>query len=197
MARAMVTSSAYSMSLPAGTPVAMRVIFDVVGAEGGGEPACCGFAFEGGAGGEDDFVDFAALDAGEEVGGAELVGADAVERRECAVEDVVDALVAAGALDGGDAGGLLDDADEALVADGAGAVGAGVDVGDVVADGAEAQAGFEGADGVGEGGGVFLGGAEDVEGEALGGFGADAGEFFQFFDEPGHGLRRRLLRLFA
>ena len=170
--------------------------FDVKGAEGGGEPGGCGFAFEGGAGGEDDFVDFAVLDAGEEVGGAELVGADAVERGECAVEDVVDALVAAGALNGGDAGGLLDDADEALVADGGGTVGAGIDIGDVVADGAEAEAGFEGVDGVGEGGGVFLGGAEDVEGEALGGFGADAGKFFEFVDEAGerlcvtgHGLR--------
>ena len=78
-------------------------------------------------------------EAGEEVGDAELLGADAADGRERAVEDVVDAVVAAGLFDGGDVGGLFDDADEALVAGGAGAVAAGVDVGDVVADGAEAE----------------------------------------------------------
>ena len=83
------------------------------------------------------------------------------------MEDVVDAVVAAGFFDGGDVGGLFDDADEALVAGGRGAVEAGVDVGDVVADGAEAERGFEGADGVGERGGVGVGRAQDVEGEAL------------------------------
>ena len=104
------------------------------------------------------------------------------------MEDVVDAHVASGALDAGDAGGLFYYADEALVADGAGAVGAGVDVGDVVADGAEAQAGLEFADGVGESGGVIVRGAQEVEGEALGALGAYAGELLEFFDEPGHGL---------
>jgi hypothetical protein len=94
------------------------------------------------------------------------------------VEDVIDAVVVTGAFDAGDAGGFFDYANEALVADGAGAVGAGVYVGDVVADGAEAQGGFEGADGVGQGGCVFVAGAEEMEGEALGGFGADAGELF-------------------
>jgi len=156
--------------------------------QGGGEPACGGFAFEGRAGGEDNFVDFAAFCAGDQIRGPELVGAYAVERRERAVQDVVDALVASGAFDAGDAGGFLDDAHQALVADGAAAVGAGIYVGYVVADGAEAQGGFEGAHGVGEGGGVFVGRAQDVEGEALRTLGADAGEFFEFVDEPGHGL---------
>ena len=92
------------------------------------------------------------------------------------MEDVVDAVVAAGLFDGGDVGGLFEDADDVLVADGAGAVVAGVDVGDVVADGAEAELGAEDEDGFGEGTGVVVGGAEDVEGEALRGFGADSGE---------------------
>ena len=107
--------------------------------QGGRQPACGRLAFERGAGGEDHFVDFAALTRATG-GGAQLIGAHAVEGRERAVEHVVDAVVAAGALDGGDVGGLLDDADEALVARGACAVGAGIDVSDVVADGAEAQA---------------------------------------------------------
>ena len=62
--------------------------------------------------------------------------ADTADGRERAVEDVVDAVVAARLFDGGDVGGLFDDADDVLVADGAGAVAAGIDVGDVVADGA-------------------------------------------------------------
>ncbi len=127
-------------------------------------------------------------DAGEEVGDAELLRAYAADGREGAVEDVVDAVVAAGFFDGGDVGGLFDDADEAVVAGGGGAVGAGVDVGDVVADGAEAEVLFNLADRVGEGVSVFGGGAEDVKGEALGGFGADAGELAQLVDEAGHGL---------
>ena len=45
-----------------------------------GEPVGGSFSFEGGAGGEDNFVDFGMLGAAEEVGGAELVRAYAVER---------------------------------------------------------------------------------------------------------------------
>ena len=103
------------------------------------------------------------------------------------MEDVVDALVAR-ALDGVDVGGLLDHADEAQIAGGARAIGAGIDVRDVVADGAEAEAGLEVAHGFGEGGSIFVGGAENVEGEALRGLGTDAGQLLQLFNEPGHWL---------
>jgi hypothetical protein len=51
-----------------------------------------------------------------------------MQRRQGSVEDVVDALVAAGSLDGGDAGGFFDDADETLIANGVRAVSAGVNV---------------------------------------------------------------------
>jgi len=81
------------------------------------------------------------------------------------VEHVVDALEGAGAFHGLNVCGLLNDADEALVAGGAGAVGTGIDVGDVVADGAEAQAFLEAAHGFGEGRGIIVRGAENVEGE--------------------------------
>ena len=57
---------------------------DAGDAEGGfgvaeflGEVGGSGFAFGGGAGGEDDFFDFG--EAGEEVGDAELLGADAAD----------------------------------------------------------------------------------------------------------------------
>jgi len=103
------------------------------------------------------------------------------------VEDVVEAVVAAGFFDRGDVGGLFDDADLASIAGGTGAVETGIDVGDVVAEGAEAERGFEGADGVGEGVGVGVRRAQDVEGEALRGARADTGELAEFVDEPRHG----------
>jgi hypothetical protein len=43
-------------------------------------------------------------------------------------------------------------------------------------------------DGMGESAGVFVAGSQDVEGEALGGLGADAGELAELFDEAGHGF---------
>lgn len=104
------------------------------------------------------------------------------------MEDMVNAVVVARALDGSDAGGFFDDADEVLIAGGAGAVDAGINVGDVIADGTEAQAGLELANCVGEGGGVFVAGAQDMEGVALGGFCANTGKLFELFDEASHRL---------
>jgi len=96
MARAMVTSSAYSMSLPAGTPVAMRVIFT----DGPRNAVASQLA----------------------VASPSRVG-----------------LVAIAALHGADAGRFFHDAYQALVARGAGAIGARIHIGHVVADGAEAK----------------------------------------------------------
>src|ERR1039458_4795174 len=104
---------------------------DIEGAQGAGEPVGGGFAFQSGAGGYDDLVHFAAFDAGDQSAGAQLVRPHAVQGREGSMEDMVDALVAAGPLDGGDVAGLLHHADQALVAGGTGAIGAGIDVGDV------------------------------------------------------------------
>ena len=108
------------------------------------------------------------------------------------MQDVVDALIAAllspSSLDGGDACGFLDYADKALITGRAGAVGAGIDVGDIVADGAEAQTGLEAAHGIGQRLGISVGRAQNVESETLGALGADAGQLLQLFNEPGHGL---------
>jgi hypothetical protein len=101
------------------------------------------------------------------------------------VENVVDAVVATGALDGGDGGGLFNNADEAVVARGAGTVGAGVNVGDVVADGAESQGLAQVEESFGERDGVFFVGAEEMEGVTLRALGSHAGEFFELFDESG------------
>ena len=63
---------------------------------------------------------------------------------------MVDAVEVARLFDGGDVGGLLDHADQFLIAGGTAAIDAGIDVGDVVADGAQAQLGLHVADGGGE-----------------------------------------------
>ena len=103
------------------------------------------------------------------------------------MQHVVDAAIA-GALHRVDVGWLFDHADQPLVARGAGAIGAGIDVGNVVADRTQPQAGLEPAHGLGQCGSVVVAGAQDVEGEALGSFGSHPGELLQFVNEPGHGL---------
>ena len=154
-----------------------------------GQPDCGGFPFDGGRGGEDNFVEFATVGARDEIAGAQMLGSDAVEGRERAVQDVEDAVPGAGLFDGADIGWLLDDAHQALIAGGAGAVEAGIDVGDVVADGTEAEALFDVADCGGKSYSILVIGAQDVKGEALRGFVADAGQLAQLFDEARHGFR--------
>ena len=118
MAFSMVISSVYSMSLPTGIPMAMRVTFTPAALELLREIGRGGFAFYRGIGGEDDFVDVAGIDAGEEIRDAQLVRADAVQRRNRAVQNVKDSVEVLGLFDGGDVGGLFDHADQALVARG-------------------------------------------------------------------------------
>ena len=142
-----------------------------------------GFAFSGGIGGDDDLVDGAALEALDEGLDVELLRAASLEWGEGTAKDVVHAVVGAGLLDGKDIVGLFDDADGAFVAGGAGAIEARVGIGDVVAGRAGADLLLGVANGVGEAESVFGSGAEDVEGEALGGFLADAGEVLQFVDQ--------------
>jgi hypothetical protein len=61
-------------------------------------------------------LDPAGLDPAHELGDPQVVGVDSVDRRERAAEDVVQAAVLVGPLDRDHVGGLLDDADQALVA---------------------------------------------------------------------------------
>ena len=149
-------------------------------------------ALQVGVGGENNFGDrgFGGIgrrEAAQEFLHLELFRPDAVHGAEMAVQDVVAAAEAAGALDGKDIQRLLDDADDAVIAAGVGADATGVGLGEVLTDGAEPNALFD----VEQGGGQFLrfnfGRAEDVVGEALGRLGADAGQAVEGFDEPGEG----------
>ena len=120
-----------------------------------------GFAFDVGAGGEDDFADLADAEALEEGGDAEVVGADVVEGAEAAVEGVVAAAEGTAALEGEDVGGLFDDAEEGVVAGGVVAKGAAeAAAGEEATGGAEEDVGAGGVEGLGEVGGGGVGGAE-------------------------------------
>ena len=100
---------------------------------------------------------------------------------------MIAAAVDAGALDGDDVERLFDDADGVGGAVGVGADGAGVGVGDVLADAAELGAVLDLEERVGERFGFGARGAEDVVGEALGALGADAGQAVEGVDQPGEG----------
>jgi hypothetical protein len=75
-----------------------------------------------------------------------------------------------------------------LVASRATAVNARIDVGNVVADGAEAKAGFHITHGRGQAFRVSIAGTQNVEGKALSALAPDSRKFFQFVNEPGHWL---------
>lgn len=146
-----------------------------------------GFAFDAGADGHDDFACALLADAADEGLDIELFGADAVHGGDEAAEDVVFAAIFAGFFEGDDVAGVGDDADGCVVA-----VGGATDVadgvgGEVEADAALAHFLFGVDQGFGEGFDFGFGAAEDVEGEALGGFWADAGQALELFDEAGEG----------
>src|SRR5207302_6618676 len=71
---------------------------------------------------------------------------------------------------------------------GTGAVGAGVDVGDVVAHRAEAEIRFDVAHGLRQAFGIFIAGAKNVEGETLGALSSNARELLQLVNEARHGF---------
>ncbi len=146
-----------------------------------------GFAFDAGADGHDDFNRALLADAADEGLDVELFGADAVHGGYEAAEDVIFAAIFAGFFQGDDVAGVGDDADGFVVP-----VGGATDVadglgGEVEADAALADFLFGVDQGFGEGFDFGLRAAEDMESEALGGFGADAGQALELFDEAGEG----------
>src|SRR6185437_16829112 len=75
----------------------------------------------------------------QQVRNAQLLRPYPADGRQRAMQHVVGTVVAARLLDGRDVSGLFHDADDVLIAHRAGAVHARVDIGDVVADGAETK----------------------------------------------------------
>ena len=105
---------------------------------------------------------------------------------------VIDALVASigtfGSLNRRDAGWLFHDAYQAMVAGRAGAVGAGIDIRDVIADRAKAQISLKAMHRLCQRSRIFIARAQDMKCEPLGAFGAHPGQLLQFFNQPGHWL---------
>src|SRR5581483_1896802 len=115
-----------------------------------------GLAFKRRARRKDHLVDFAALYAAEQRTGAQLIGTNAVQWRKSSVQHVIDTLIRTRTLDGCNVRRLFDYADEALIARGACAVSARIDIRHVVADGAEPQAGLEATHGFSQRGSIFV-----------------------------------------
>src|SRR5689334_24016070 len=125
---------------------------------------------------------------GVELGELEVLGLDAVDRRQRAAEHVVAAAVLVRALDRDDVAGLLDHADQLGVAALIQADRAARPLREVEADLAERDLLLDVADRLGQRGGVLAGGAPDVERQPLRRPLADAGQLGELGDEA---LERR------
>ena len=189
------TSSAYSRSAPTGRPEARRVTA-TSGARSRSAAAMCSAVAS------PVVVGLVASTtspmrplphARVELGDLQVLGIDAVDRRQRAAEHVVAAAVLVRALDGDDVAGLLDDADEARVAALVLADAAARLVGEVEAHLAQPDALLDLADGVGQRVGVLGVAAQDVEGQALGRALPDAGQLAELGDEPLDGRRIQAL----
>src|SRR5664279_474820 len=107
-----------------------------------------------------------------------MLWTDPMERGQGTVEYVVYAVVAACLLYRRDVRWLFDDADHALIARRAGAIDAGINIGNIVANGAEPQLLLQFSDGVSERAGVLGAGSQNMESQPLSVLGSDAGKFF-------------------
>lgn len=104
------------------------------------------------------------------------------------MQHVIDAVVAARLFDRPDISRFLDNTHQPLIACGAAAIYAGIYVGNVAANRAETETCLHSANCLGEQFGVFIAGAQDVEGEPLRRLATDARQLLQFVDEPRHRL---------
>src|SRR5690606_28654596 len=136
--------------------------------------------------GDDDLADRPVVAAGHELTDAQVVWADPVDRVDGAAEHVVLPAELAGALDGDDVLGLLDDAQDVVAAARVGADPAALPLGDFAADLAEPDLALHLGERVGQA--LHVGGVrrQDVERDALGALRPDPGESTELVDEVLH-----------
>ncbi len=127
-------------------------------------------------------VDFVP-DSVAQLGQVELLRPDAVQRREGASEDVVKTTILVRPFDADDVPGLFHDADDGGVPPRIPADVTELLFGEVEAARAEADDLFDLDESVGQGKGFLGRQLEQVEREALGGLGPDAGKLAQLIDE--------------
>ena len=197
IARPSVTSSAYSRSAPTGRPLARRVT-EMSGERSWTPRATCsavaspvvvGFVAS------TTSVTPPASSARVELVDPQVLGVDAVDRRQRAAEHVVAPAELVRALDRDDVAGLLDDADHRAVTPLVLADRAARPLGEVEADLAEADLLLDVADRVGERDRVLRRAAQDVEREPLRRARADARQLAELGDQAldGRSVDRRPL----
>ena len=122
-----------------------------------------------------------------------------MQRRERPVQHVVHALVAAAPFYRLDAGRLFDHTDQSMIPRRTGTIGAGIYIGDVIANRAQPQAGLQPAHRVCQRRRVLVRRAQDMKGKALRALGAHARQFLQLFNQPRHrlGITGHEVRLLA
>ena len=192
-ARISVTSSAYSRSPPTGRPTrdpgdAADDRLQPLGQVHRGR-----LPFQRRVGGEDHLLERRAVTRGlvgalQQLADAQPLGADAVDRRDRAVEDVVEALELGRALEREDVERLFHDAQPALVPAAVATDRAQLLVADVEAALAEDDLVADVDEGRRQRPRFGVGRAEQVVGQALRGLRADAGQAPERFDEPRDGL---------
>ena len=183
-----VTSSAYSRSPPTGRPLARRVTTTSrrALAQRVGDVQRGRLAGRRRVRREHDLGDRLRRvgHAAVELGDLQVLGVDAVDRRQRAAEHVVAPAVLVRALDRDDVAGLLDDADEARVAALVLADATARRVGEVEADLAQPDALLDLADRVRERGRVLGRGAQDVKRQPLRRARADPRQLAELGDQP-------------
>ena len=191
-----VTSSAYSRSPPTGRPRAIRLTTPTRALEPLGQVHRGRLALERRVRREDDLLDRVAvalrvIGAGEQLPDLETVRPDAVDRRDRAMEDVVEALELGRPLEREDVERLLDHAQLEHVARLVAADRAERRVADVEAALAEHDLVAHGDERRGERPGIRVGGAQEVVGQALGGLGPDARQARERLDQASDGFDQR------
>ena len=114
---------------------------------------------------------------------SQLVRANAIERGDDALQDMVNALELAGFLHRDQIARLGDDAQPGMIAARVGTDVANFAFGIIVADAAELNAGFDRRQRLGQRPRFFFRQAHDIKCQTLGAFGADAGQLFKFTDQ--------------
>src|SRR5690242_21114211 len=88
-------------------------------------------AFNGGVGGDDDLIEAAAFNSFQQRRDSQLFRSNALQRRNGPVQDVINAVIKPRFFDGSDICRLFHHADQTLVAGGAGAVTARINIRDI------------------------------------------------------------------
>src|SRR5262249_39838865 len=124
----------------------------------------------------------------QQTGNTQLLRPNSMQRRDCAVQDVIDTVIGTGLLDRSDVGGLFHNADHPLVAGRAGTIAARINICNIAAYGTKVKLFFKVGDGYRQGFGIVFRGTQDMESHSLRTLAADPGKFLEFVDQASHGL---------